>query len=451
MRAVRAKPWLPTEVVLRLIVRFIRLESFSGIVLLLCAVAALVWVNSPWAASYFALWQTPIALKVGEFVLEKPLLLWINEGLMMLFFFVVGLEIKRELLVGALASAKKALLPLTAAVGGMLVPALIYVLLNAGTPGIRGWGIPMATDIAFSLGVLTLLGARAPLSLKAFLIAFAIADDMGAVLVIALFYTEGVAASYLLVGAGLLLLSVIMGALGVRRSLAYALLGIALWFVFLKSGVHTSVAGVMLAMTIPARVQIHPRLFVSVGRKILQEFKRVSASENRMMMNAEQQAAIQALELTCKQVESPLQRLERALHPWVAFGIMPLFALANAGVAINAGALEAELHPVSLGIVLGLVLGKSVGITLFSWLAVRLGLAALPSGVTWRHIYGVGWLGGIGFTMSLFIAQLAFPGGELLSLAKVGILTGSLISGVGGWLILRGARVSAVSPAGEDH
>ena len=435
------------EAVLRLVVRFIHQEATSGILLLGCAVAALAWANSPWGASYFALWQTPIAFRLGDFLLEKPLLLWINEGLMALFFFVIGLEIKRELLVGALSSPKRALLPLAAAVGGMLVPALLYVLVNAGEPTLRGWGIPMATDIAFSLGVLALLGTRAPLSLKVFLTALAIVDDMGAVLVIALFYSEPPVWGYLSLGAGLLLLSATMGAWGVRQPLAYAFVGAALWLAFLKSGVHTTVAGVLLAMTIPARTRIDMRSFVSLGRRILREFERAatsSASSPKRGMNSQQQAAVQALELACKDVESPLQRLERVLHPWVAFFVMPLFALANAGVVLDERALRAELHPVSLGIVLGLLVGKPLGIAGFAWLAVRFKLAALPSDLGWRHIAGVGLLGGIGFTMSLFIAQLAFPvlEGEWLGLAKVGILTGSLLAGLGGWAVLRGIPIA---------
>ena len=439
------------ESVLRLVVRFIHQEATGGILLLVCAVAALVWANSPWSATYFALWQTPIALRVGDFLLEKPLLLWINEGLMALFFFVIGLEIKRELLVGALASPKRALLPLTAAVGGMLVPALLYALLNAGEPTLRGWGIPMATDIAFSLGVLALLGARAPLSLKVFLTALAIVDDMGAVLVIALFYSEPPAWSYLGMGAGLLLVSAALGARGVRQPLVYALLGFALWLAFLKSGVHTTVAGVLLAMTIPARTRIDLPAFIALSQRVLDELNRAARrSWPAGVSSSRQQAAVQALELACKDVESPLQRLERALHPWVAYFVMPLFALANAGVVLDARALQAELHPVSLGIVLGLLVGKPLGIAGFAWLAVRLRLAALPSDLAWRHIVGVGLLGGIGFTMSLFIAQLAFPaldGAEELGRAKVGILTGSLLAGISGWALLRTVRATAAAPA----
>lgn len=450
----RARSQRSVEAVLRLVVSFIHRETTSGVLLLGCAVAALIWANSPWSASYFALWQTPIAFRIGDFLLEKPLWLWINEGLMALFFFVIGLEIKRELLVGALSSPKQALLPLAAAGGGMLIPALIYGLINAGEPTLRGWGIPMATDIAFSLGVLALLGKRAPLSLKVFLTALAIVDDMGAVLVIALFYSEPLAGSYLGLGFGLLLLSAMMGAWGVRQPLVYALLGFALWLAFLKSGVHTTVAGVLLAMTIPARTKIDARSFAALGRKILGEFERAAGAssvrsqspshEMNSEMNSQQQAVLQALELACKDVESPLQRMERALHPWVAFFVMPLFALANAGVVLEVQALQAESSPVILGIVLGLLLGKPLGIVGFAWLAVRLRLAKLPSDLLWRHIVGVGLLGGIGFTMSLFIAQLAFPalGGEWLNWAKVGVLTGSLLAGLSGWAVLRGIPLS---------
>lgn len=440
----------PAERVLQLFLRFIHLESSSGVLLLLCAVAALIWVNSPWARSYFDLWQTPLTIGIGEFVLQKPLLLWINEGLMAIFFFLVGLEIKREVLVGALATPKRAMLPIAAAAGGMLVPALLYSLLNAGTPGAPGWGIPMATDIAFSLGVLALLGTRAPLSLKVFLTALAIADDLGAVLVITLFYSSGIAWAYLAIGMGFWFASAAASAVGVRQPWVYALLGAGMWLAFLQSGVHATVAGVLMALTIPARRRIDAQSFLTLSREILREFERVGTHRQSVITNSGQQAALQALELTCQQVEAPLQRLERALHPWVAFGIVPLFALANAGVSLDAQALETVFHPVSLGVVLGLVVGKQVGVALFAWLAVRLGLAALPADLTWLHLYGVSWLAGIGFTMSLFIAQLAFPGTDLLDLAKVGILTGSLISGVGGWLILRGARIPAISARGRD-
>jgi NhaA family Na+:H+ antiporter len=423
-----------TERVLQLLIRFIHMESSSGIILLLCAVAAIVWANSPWAKGYFALWQVPITIGVGEFTLSKPLLLWVNEGLMAIFFFLVGLEIKREMLVGSLASPKRALLPIAAALGGMLVPALLYSALNFGTAASRGWGIPMATDIAFSLGVLALLGGRAPLSLKVFLATLAIIDDLGAVLVIALFYSSEIAWSYLVIGGVFLAASALAAKAGIRQPLIYTLLGVGLWFSFLQSGVHATVAGVLLAMTIPARQRLDTESFISRSREILEELERTG--QRSVVTNSGQQAALQNLESACEEAETPLQRLERSLHPWVAFAIVPLFALANAGVTLNSQS-YAITHTVSLGIILGLVVGKQVGITLFSYLAVRLGLAQLPSELSWRHIYGVGWLAGIGFTMSLFIAHLAFGDQGFLELSKVGILTASLIAGVVGWLVLR--------------
>jgi len=422
------------ERVLQLLIRFIRMESSSGIILLFCAIAAVIWANSPWAQSYFDLWQVPITIGVGEFMLSKPLLLWINEGLMAIFFFLVGLEIKREMLVGSLASPKRALLPITAAVGGMLVPALLYSAMNFGTAASRGWGIPMATDIAFSLGVLALLGKRAPLSLKVFLATLAIADDLGAVLVIALFYSAEIAWAYLAIGGVLLAAAALAAKAGIRQPLIYAILGVGLWLAFLESGVHATVAGVLMAMTIPARQRLDAESFIARSREILEELEQTS--KRSPVANPAQQAALQNLESACEEAEPPLQRLERSLHPWVAFAIVPLFALANAGVSINSQS-YAITHSVSLGIILGLVVGKQVGITLFSYLAVRLGLAQLPAELSWRHIYGMGWLAGIGFTMSLFIAHLAFGDEGFLELSKIGILTASLIAGVAGWLILR--------------
>lgn len=429
---------LPAERVLRPFREFARVEASGSILLLLCAVAALTWANSPWARAYFGLWQTQVAIGLGNLVLAKPLLSWINDGLMALFFFVVGLEIKRELLVGALASPRRATLPLAAAVGGMLVPAGLYTALNAGTAGAPGWGIPMATDIAFALGILALLGNRVPVALKVFLAALAIADDIGAVLVIALFYTAEI--SWLSLGIGASFLIALVGAnwAGARHPLLYTLLGVGLWLAFLKSGVHATVAGVLVAMTIPARARINTAEFLAMSRATLDDFEHAGERGEGVLTNRERSAALLKLETACQHVEAPLQRLERAVHPWVTFAILPLFALANAGVALGSHFLSAMTHPVGWGVVAGLVAGKPLGITLFAWLAVRGGLAAMLTGVTWRQIFGVSWLGGIGFTMSLFIADLAFGNTPLLPVAKVGILTASLIAGVVGWLLLRG-------------
>ncbi|PKO12163.1 MAG: Na+/H+ antiporter NhaA [Chloroflexi bacterium HGW-Chloroflexi-10] len=423
------------ERLLRPFQEFMHKEASGGILLLVFTVIALIWANSPFADRYVNLWQTQLTIGIGSFVLAKPLLLWINDGLMAVFFFVVGLEIKREVLVGELASLRQAALPLLAAVGGMLVPALIYAAFNSGKAGASGWGIPMATDIAFALGVMALLGKRAPLPLKIFLTALAIVDDIGAVLVIALFYTAEISWLSLAAAAVFLILLVIVNRLGVRHPLVYTILGIGLWVAFLKSGIHATVAGVLLAMTIPTKARIKSKEFVKHGRVVLGDFER--AEDGLDTTNGNQQAALQELETIVKRTSAPLQRMEHALHPWVAFFIMPVFAFANAGVAFGDEFVSAFTNPITLGVVAGLVIGKQVGITAFAWLAVKGKLADLPVGVTWLQIYGASCLAGIGFTMSLFIAGLAFGDSPALSTAKVGILAASLIAGFLGWIILR--------------
>jgi NhaA family Na+:H+ antiporter len=394
---------------------------------------------------YTSLWQVKLTIGLGDFALAKPLLLWINDGLMAIFFFVVGLEIKREIVVGELASVRKAALPLAAALGGMVVPAALYAGLNAGTPGAPGWGIPMATDIAFALGVLALLGKRAPLSLKIFLTAFAIVDDLGAVLVIAVFYTAEIVWISLAAGAAFLGALVVANRLGIRHPLVYGVLGVGLWVAFLKSGVHATVAGVLLAMTIPLHARIEPQAFLTRARRILDTIQTGKSASRRPENKHEEQSAIQALESICKQAESPLQRTEHVLHPWVTFAIVPIFALANAGVSLGGGISSAFTQTITLGVVSGLVFGKQLGITLFAWLTVRMGLADLPTGLSWRQIYGASLLGGIGFTMSIFIANLAFGDDALLTLAKVGVLTASLVSAIAGLLILRTTKSPSAS------
>ncbi len=423
---------------------FLHTEAAGGIVLIACALIALLWANSPWAGTYTALWASKVT--VGP--LSETLLHWINDGLMAVFFFVVGLEIKREVLVGELASRRQAALPVAAALGGMVVPAALYAAVNRGGAGAGGWGIPMATDIAFALGVLALLGRRAPTGLKIFLAALAIVDDLGAVLAIALFYTAQV--SWVALGAAALFLALLILAnrLRIRHPLAYALLGVGLWVAFLESGVHATIAGVLLALTIPARTRVDPGEFSRRVGALLRHFDRVDEGAGTILTNADQQAALAELEDLAEGVQTPLQRLEHALHPWVAFGIVPLFALANAGVALGGGPGAALTEPVTLGVLLGLVVGKQVGVMAGAWLAVRGGVADLPEGVTWRHLYGAGWLAGIGFTMSLFIGALAFGEGALLDAAKVGILTASLIAGGVGWALLR-FQATPLAPAGQ--
>jgi NhaA family Na+:H+ antiporter len=363
------------------------------------------------------------------------LLLWINDGLMAIFFLVVGLEIKREVLVGELSSLRAAALPIAAAIGGMAVPALFYVLINAGKPTADGWGIPMATDIAFALGVLALLGTRAPLSLKIFLTAVAIVDDLGAILVIAIFFSENIGLAALATGAGFIALLVIANRLGIRDPLVYFLLGIGLWVAFLKSGIHPTLAGVIAAMTIPATTLIDEKLFLDKARSYTERFAAMTgrrSSEARQ----EQQHALFGLEKACNEVEPPMTRLEHALHPWVAFVIMPLFALANAGILIGEDFLSSLGESVSIGVIVGLAVGKPVGIVLAAWIAVRSGIASMPQGLNWTVLLGGGMLAGIGFTMSLFISGLAFDAVELVEQAKAGILVASLLAGIAGYLLI---------------
>ena len=418
--------------------RFARTESSGGIVLLACTALALGWANSPWADSYHHLWETPVTIGVAGRGLTLSLHHWINDGLMAVFFFLVGLEIKREMLVGELASPRQAALPIAGALGGMLVPAGIYAVMNAGSPGAAGWGIPMATDIAFALGVVALLGPRVPLGLKVFLAALAIVDDIGAVLVIAFFYTAALSWTALILGAVVLAALVLCNIAGVRHPAFYALLGVGLWLAVLASGIHATIAGVLLAMTIPSRTLINEDEFLLRGRLVLDDFERACSPATTVLTNAAQQQAIHELEVACEEAQAPLLRLEHGLHGIVAFGIMPLFALANAGVHFGGGLLAGLSWSVTTGTILGLVIGKPVGIGLFAWLATRVGVAALPAGASWRALIGVSFLGGIGFTMSIFIASLAFPESPgLLDSAKVGILIASLVAGLAGWALLR--------------
>ncbi|MCC6487954.1 MAG: Na+/H+ antiporter NhaA [Candidatus Hydrogenedentes bacterium] len=428
------------------LVHFFKQDAVAAGLLLLSALAALIIANSPAAEWYTHLWHTHLAFSVGDWRLDQSLHHWINDGLMAIFFFMVGLEIKRELLVGELASVRKALLPAMAAVGGMLVPALIFYAFNAGTPAAKGWGIPMATDIAFATGCLALLGGRVPASIGVFLVALAIVDDIGSVLVIALFYTDQLALRPLLVGAILVLLSYGLSRIGVRHTYPYAIIGILVWFEFLLSGVHATIAGVLLAFTIPADARYETPLFSGRMSTLLQRFAGAEDYVNPLLVNARQQSLIRSILKECHHVEAPLQRIEHALHPLCVFFIMPVFAFANSGVSIEFSSFGSMLlEPVALGALFGLMAGKQIGVMLFSFLAVKLRWAELPKGITWPHVYGVSWLAGIGFTMALFIDELAFTSGGVdaaemarhLAEAKVGIFLASFFSGVGGYLLLR--------------
>ena len=434
-RPTRERP-AAADFILRPFREFARVQAAGGIVLIGATVIALVWSNSPWSDSYKGLWQTAVSIGVGEHALTLPIVLWVNDLAMALFFLLVGVEIKREILVGQLATARKAALPIVAAAGGMAVPGIVYVVVNIRHDTLHGWGVPVATDIAFALGVLTLLGPRVPVSLKVLLASLAIADDIGALVVIAVFYTEQLKLTYLLGAAGIIGFLAILNRLGFRHPAVFMLLGLPLWFMVHESGVHATIAGVALAMAIPARATIDAHQFLAEGRRSLTAVEREVSESDLIMTNARLLGAVHAVDSACSQVETPLQRVEHALHPWVAFLIIPVFALANAGLTIGASAGSSIVSPVSLGIVLGLVLGKPIGITLASWLAVRLGLASLPSGVTWRQLLGAGCLGGIGFTMSLFIAHLAFESPVYIHQAKIGVLAASVIAGVLGWCVL---------------
>ncbi len=426
----------PFERLTRPFEEFARLESSGGILLIGCTLAAMLWANSPWSHSYFELWHTKLTVGFAKATLSKEIHFWINDGLMAVFFLLVGLEIKREVLIGELASLQKAALPLFGAVGGMLIPAGFYFLFNRSGPGAAGWGVPMATDIAFALGVLALIGDRVPTSLKVFLAALAIADDIGAVLVIAFFYTEQLSWISLAVAGIFFVALILANRIGVRHSMVYVVLGVGLWLAFLQSGIHATVAGVLLALTIPAHRRIDGPAFLERSGKILDEFRCADRSEDPVEASATRSAALGLLAQDCHYAEAPMLRFEHALAPWIKHAIMPIFALANAGVSLGGGAIDKLVSPISLGVICGLALGKPLGIVSLAWLAVRSGLAALPQKVNWRQIIGVGMLAGIGFTMSLFIASLAFGSAEELETAKVGILAASIVSGLAGALIV---------------
>ena len=426
----------PIEKIIAPVNRFIHLEYTSGIVLLVSVIIAIIWANSAWHDLYHHIWEIDFSIGFDTHILRHPLHIWINDGLMAIFFFVIGLELKREFMDGELSTLRKAVLPMSAALGGMIVPALIYFVINRGTDADHGWGIPMATDIAFALALLSMAGRHIPPSVKVFLSALAVADDLGAVLVIAFFYTSGVDFTALGV-AGIFLIVLIAGNLmGVRSSLFYLVIGIGVWIGFLLSGVHATIAGVLVAFTIPAVTRIDELIYSSKLRKLTDEFEKEIPS-NSTLTTPQQHKTIQHVKSLSMAAETPLQKIEHVLHPWVAFGIMPLFALANSGIVIGADFLTSIINPISIGVATGLVVGKFTGILFFTWLMVKTGAGALPEGANWRHITGVALLGGIGFTMSLFISGLAFKNPEFVDQAKYGILIASILAGIIGSLVLR--------------
>jgi NhaA family Na+:H+ antiporter len=412
---------------------FFRTEAAGGALLVACAFAALLIANSRWADAYHHLWAITLSVGAGGYGLSLTIHDWINDGLMAAFFLLVGLEIKREVLAGELASPRQASLPIAAACGGMAVPALVYVLASGAGVAQRGWAIPMATDIAFALGVLSLVAPRAPGGLKIFLAALAIVDDMGAVLVIAVFYSGDIAWRSLGMAGLTVVLLAAMNVGGVRRLSPYLLLGLALWFFVYSSGVHATIAGVLLALVIPTRTRINAIEFSTKARELLEDFDRTETGDLLTLTSKGQQEAISSLERASEQVTAPLLRLEHALHGFSAFVVMPLFAFSNAGVSLGGSSVDR----VTLAVALGLAIGKPLGITGAALATVRLKAAALPDGVSWTALHGCAWLGGIGFTMSLFIASLAFQGTTLLDAAKLGILGGSIAAGIIGAVIVR--------------
>ncbi len=421
--------------------KFMNNSSMSGIVLIGSALLAIILSNSSLSGWFHDIWEINLSVSLGEMQLSKSIHHWINDGLMAVFFFVVGLELKREIIAGELSNMRKAILPIGAAIGGMVVPALIYIAFNnplsdAG----NGWGIPMATDIAFALGILYLLGDKVPVSLKIFLTALAIADDLGAVLVIAFFYTSDINSVSLLTGAVFMAVLVIGNRIGVRSPIFYGLIGIGgLWLAFLMSGVHATIAAVLAAFTIPASVSITENTFNKKMGILMNKFSRAKPNDSTTITSEQHHVLLKMEQLTFE-ASTPLQRLEHGMHPFVAYFVVPIFALSNAGITIDAASLANIANPVTLGVSSGLLIGKFIGIVGMVFLLTRLKLSSLPQDCNWHHIIGAGFLAGIGFTMSLFIAELAFNSKALVEQAKIGIIITSVIAGFLGYFIIKRAN-----------
>ncbi len=413
---------------------FIHSETAGALFLLGAALLAIAWANSPWRDAYFHLRETFITLRLGPLNLTEDVSHWINDGLMTIFFFVVALEIKRELVHGELSAFRKAALPVAGALGGMVVPVIVFFAFNWKGPGAHGWGIPMATDIAFALGVLALLGDRIPFSVRVFLLAYAIVDDIGAILVIAIFYSGQISLPALGLAAAVLVLIVTARFAGVRNIAIYIILGLVLWLAVFESGIHATIAGVVLGLLTPASSWFGSEEAASELEKTLPHLRAAIKDQHRERA----EAILGEIDMLSRHSEAPVERIQRLVHPWTSFVILPLFALANAGITFSPHLLHGALtSPITLGIGSALFFGKFFGLTLFAWGAVRLGIAALPDATTWRHILGTALLGGIGFTVSIFISDLAYHDAQMISEAKIGILITSLLAATAGWCFLR--------------
>jgi NhaA family Na+:H+ antiporter len=432
--------------------RFLAIEAASGILLLAAAVVALAWANSPWQGLYQALWHTPLGLRVGHWTFERDLHFLINDGLMVIFFFVVGLEIRRELHDGELSEPRRAALPAFAALGGMIVPAVIYLVFNGGTPAAKGWGVPMATDIAFAVGVVTLLGRRVPLAAKIFLLTLAVADDIGAIVVIAVFYTGSLSWGWLAAAVAGLAVIFTMRRSDVQSLAPYLAVGAFIWLALLESGVHATLAGVALGLLTPAWPLRSPRRFPAEARRLLDRIDK--AYYDRVLTQdefAENELLTAEVARMAMYSTSPLERLESRLSPWVSYVIVPVFALANAGVRFSGEAVSGLFSdPVVLGVGLGLVVGKTVGVFSAATIAVKLGWGRLPAGATWRHVFGLSMVAGVGFTVALFVTSISFTDPALADSAKIGILLGSAIAGVAGYLFLRAIPAPDAEPGAQE-
>lgn len=440
----------PIDRVLRPLDRFVNNQAVAGLMLFIAAAAAVVLANSPWRDAYRAFWEHSIGFRVGGFIFEQNLHHFINDGLMAVFFFVVALELKREFISGEFSSLRNAVLPIAASVGGMAFPALIYLAVNRFQgEAVNGWGITLGTDTAFVLGLLALLGKRVPAAIKALFIAVAVTDDIASVSVIALFYTSDLSVVNLGVGAAFLAGLLAMNLLGVRNMTAYGVVGVAgLWLAFVLSGVHATVAGVLAAMAIPARTKMSGQGYTAKIRKLADDFDRAEKSPSAMI-SMEEAHIITKVKRFSAHAETPSQRLEQTLHPWMSFFILPVFALANAGIELPASYVEALHHPVTLGVFLGLVLGKPLGILSVCWVFVKLGWSRLGTGVDWMHMLALGVISGLGFTMAIFIGELAFPQGALRADAKLGVLFASVTAGILGTVLFMRVKPMADQGAGS--